>query len=116
MVERFLFKLVIFKFNLEIIRMRLDIFFIWWDILCVDIVMCMCGVEFKFRCVLEFFIDLEEFSLWVFGIIKLLEKGESVEVVDINFKVCCVVMIIVKVKFFDLRRFILLFKFGVFNF
>ena len=38
------------------------------------------------------------------------------EAVDINPKVCCVVMIRVKVKFLDLRRFILLFKLSVFNF
>lgn len=47
----------------------------------------------------EFLIDLEELSSWASGTIKLLEKGESVEAVDINPKVCCVVMIIVKVKF-----------------
>ena len=73
-------------------------------------------MESKLRRVSEFLIDLEELSSWASGTIKLLEKGESVEAVDINPKVCCVVMIRVKVKFLELRRFILLFKLSVFNF
>ena len=51
-------------------------------------------MESKLRRVSEFLLDLEELSSWASGTIKLLEKGESVEAVDINPKVCCVVMII----------------------
>lgn len=84
--ERLLSKPAISKPNSETIRTRLDILLTRWDILRADIATRTRGVESKLRRVSEFLIDLEELSSWASGTIKLLEKGESVEAVDINPK------------------------------